>query len=70
MDTFEHTTLAAALKAVPDPRKRRGHRYPWSLLLILIAAALARGKRHRREIGRWVQEHATELACWLAWPPQ
>lgn len=67
MDTFEYTTLAAALKAVPDPRKRRGQRYPWSLLLILIAAALASGEHHGRGIGQWVQEHATELARWLAW---
>lgn len=67
MDTFEYTTLAAALKAVPDPRIRRGQRYPWSLLLILIAAALASGEHHGRGIGQWVQEHATELARWLAW---
>ncbi len=67
MDTCQYTTLAAALTEVPDPRQRRGQRYPWSLLLILFTAALASGERHERGIGQWVQEPAPELAHWLGW---
>jgi len=33
MATGEYTTLVEAFRAVPDPRKRRGQRYPWWLLL-------------------------------------
>ena len=65
MDTPEYTTLAAALKGLPDPRQRRGQRYPWSLLIL---AALLSGERHGRGIGQWVQEHAAELGDRLGWP--
>ena len=52
MDPDQYTTLAAALQAVPDPRQRRGQRYPWSLLLTLIMAALISGEQHGRGIGQ------------------
>ena len=61
MDRGEYTSLAAALRAVPDPRQRRGQRYPWWMLLTVIAAAVASGQRHGRAISQWVQEHRTEL---------
>ncbi len=38
MDHEEYTTLVATLRSVPDPRKARGQRYPWELLLTLIAS--------------------------------
>ena len=47
MDPDQYTTLAATLQAVPDPRQR----YPWSLLLTLIMAALVSGEQHGRGIG-------------------
>lgn len=62
MDHEEYTTLVAALRSVPDPRKARGQRYPWDLLLTLIAAALASDQPHGRAISQWVHEHAPELA--------
>ncbi len=63
MDEGEYKTLAA----VPDPRQRRGQRYPWRLLLVLIVAAVASGQPHGRAIGQWVQEHASELRTGLGW---
>jgi predicted transposase YbfD/YdcC len=61
MDQPKYTTLAESLKSVPDPRKARGKRYPWLLLLTLIAAALASGQKTVNAIADWVREHADEL---------
>lgn len=62
MDDGKYTTLLEALADVPDPRKRRGQRYPWRLLLVLISAALVSNQRNGRAIGQWVREHHDELA--------
>jgi predicted transposase YbfD/YdcC len=66
MDAPQYSDLRAALAAVPDPRHRRGQRYPWPLLLTLIAAALASGERNVRAIGQWVSERADALQSLLA----
>jgi hypothetical protein len=63
MDTPEYTTLAAPLKGVPDPRLRRGQRYPWDP----DHGRLGQG-RASWGIGQWVQEHAAELGERLGWP--
>ena len=67
MATGEYKTLRAVLAEVPDPRQRRGQRYPWWLLLELIVAALVIGQPHGRAIGQWVQEHAAALPGRLGW---
>ncbi len=61
MDQSQYTTLTEALKSVPDPRHARGKRYPWVLLLSLIAVALASGQKTVNAIADWVQLHADEL---------
>jgi predicted transposase YbfD/YdcC len=61
MDAPQYIPLVAALSDVPDPRHRRGRRYPWPLLLTRISAALAGGARNVRAIGRWVAERAEDL---------
>lgn len=70
MANGEYTTLVEAFQAVPDPRKRRGQRYPWWLLLTLIAAAMLSGQQHGRGIGQWVHEHTDELREALGWMGQ
>ncbi|HEU5103688.1 MAG TPA: hypothetical protein VFU22_31950 [Roseiflexaceae bacterium] len=40
MDQSQYTTLMEVLAAIPDPRKARGKRYSWTLLLTLLAAGL------------------------------
>lgn len=62
MGDGKYTTLVEALAEVPDPRKARGQRYPWILLLTLVSAALVSGNPNGRAIGQWVEEHADELA--------
>ena len=69
MDQPKYTTLSESLKSVPDPRKARGKRYPWSFLLTLLAAALASGQKTVNAIAGWVSEHADELRESLQ-PPQ
>ncbi len=64
MDKNEYTTLAEALAGVPDPRKRRGVRHSWRLVLTLIGAAMVAGQKHTHAIGQWVSEHTqTLLEC-------
>ncbi len=66
MDTAKYTTLRAALHAVPDPRKARGKRHAWSLILILIAAALVSGQKNVRAIAQWAVLHTPEILSLLA----
>jgi len=61
MDTPQYSHVLAALSDVPDPRQRRGQRYPWPVLLTVIAAALVSGQQGLRAIAQWVGEHAEEL---------
>jgi predicted transposase YbfD/YdcC len=73
MDQAKYSTMYAALQAVPDPRHARGQRYAWSLLLTLIAAALASGQQHIWGIAHWAALHAEEIMGLLAldgerWP--
>jgi predicted transposase YbfD/YdcC len=69
MDAPQYTNLRAALAAVPDPRRRRGQRYPWPALLTLIAAALVSGQQNLRAIAQWVAEHAAEVGPTVGLPP-
>ena len=68
MDAPQYSTLTEAVTDVPDPRKARGKRHPWGLIMTLIAAALVAGQRNGRAIGQWVGEHAAELRTQLALP--
>lgn len=46
-------TLVSMLAGVPDPRKRRGRRHPWSALLLVIVAGLLSGANGQRALARW-----------------
>ncbi len=61
----QYTSLLEALAVVPDPRKARGKRYCWLLLLTLLAAGLASGQQTARAIAHWLRLHATELKAAL-----
>lgn len=69
MDAGKYSSLAAALADVPDPRHARGKRHSWSLILVLIGAALLSGQRSVRAIGQWVAERQEELVERLC-PPR
>jgi predicted transposase YbfD/YdcC len=65
MDQPKYTTLVEALTALIDPRKARGKRYPWMLLLTLIAIAIASGQRTVHAIANWAALHWDELRAEL-----
>ena len=68
MDQPYYSTLMDAVVDVPDPRKARGKRHPWPLLLTLTSAALVCGQRSQRAIGQWVSEHGHDLLTHLPIP--
>jgi len=70
MDPGQYTPLVEALRAVADPRKRRGQRYPWVVLLSLIVAAMASGERHGRGISQWIRERESAVSLAMGLPAQ
>ena len=70
MDNRKYSSLMEAVVDIPDPRKARGKRHSWNLLLTLISAALLGGQRNGRAIGQWVDEHTVELMTKLPIPQQ
>lgn len=68
MDEPKYSTLLEAVAAVPDPRKARGKRHPWPLLLAIICSALASQQQSGLAIAEWVRLHAHELRVRLQ-PP-
>jgi hypothetical protein len=65
MDQPKYTTPVETLTILIDPRKARGKRYPWILLLTLIAIAIASGQRTVRAIADWFTLHWEELQAEL-----
>jgi predicted transposase YbfD/YdcC len=55
------------LTQVPDYRKRKGRLHGWTILLSLIAMAVASAQRTPQAIARWVHEHRDDLFAVL--PP-
>jgi len=66
MREAECNTWETWVAQTPDPRARRGRRYQWATLLVLICAALLSGQQQGAAIAQWVREHAAE---WQAWAP-
>jgi predicted transposase YbfD/YdcC len=65
MDMVQDITLMDVLADLPDPRKRRGIRHAWHVVLAVISAALAAGCRTPHAIGQWVHLHAGVLQATL-----
>ncbi len=66
MDKGEYTTLAELLSEIPDPRRKKGIRHQWGLILTLIGAGMLCQQQHMRAIGQWVREHRELLVELLA----
>lgn len=69
MDAPQYSDLLSALSDVPDPRKPRGQRYAWPVLMTIIAAALVSGAQGVRAIGQWASERADDLVPMLGLAP-
>lgn len=65
MNQTQYSTLLEVLAVITDPRKARGQRYAWTLLLTLLAAGLASGQQTVRAIAQWVHLHAETLRAAL-----
>ncbi len=64
MSTADYTTwqgLAKDLAQVCDVRSRRGQRYEWPYLLVLLAVALLAGERTLVGMHHWLHMHEAEL---------
>jgi len=61
MDHEQCISLLDFVKEVPDPRKARGQRYSWELMLGLICAGLAAGQKTAWAIARWAKHQQAEL---------
>jgi len=68
MDELKYSSMMDAVVDIPDPRKARGKRHRWDVLLTLISAALLCGQRSGRAIGQWVDDHTVELMTHLPLP--
>lgn len=64
MDQTQCNSLWVALQRVPDPRARRGRRYPWWWILGLLGMALVAGQRSVRGSAHWIALHRQELVAW------
>jgi len=62
-----HTHWKEAFMQMEDPRKARGKRYPWWVLLTLLASAMVSGHTFPSAIHQWVHEHA-DLIRQRIWP--
>ncbi|MEU3201887.1 ISAs1 family transposase [Streptomyces sp. NPDC006996] len=61
--------LRSFLAAVPDPRARRGIRYPWPALLTAAAAAVLAGAASVTAIGEWVADAPQRVLALLGFRP-
>ena len=65
MGRMEYSYLLDYVKGVPDPRKARGKRHSWELILSLICIGLAVGQKTAWAIARWAQYQQTALCGML-----
>lgn len=61
-------TWAEMVSQLPDPRARRGRRYAWASLVLLVCAAVASGQQTGAAMTQWVAEHAAEWQRWVPSP--
>ncbi len=61
----ERRALAGALASVPDPRARRGVRYPFVAILVVATCATVAGARSFAAIGEWVADLPAEARASL-----
>lgn len=61
MDLKKYSSVSEALSEVPDPRKARGQRYGWGMVMTVLVWAVACGQRTVHGIADWVTLHRESL---------
>lgn len=61
MDRTESTTFAALIASLPDTRKPRGQRHPWSAIWTIICLALLSDQRTPHAIAHWALLRSDDL---------
>ncbi|NOX61008.1 MAG: ISAs1 family transposase [Chloroflexi bacterium] len=61
MANSQYITVLDILADIPDPRKDRGKRHPWWMILLLLVLGLLQGEETPYGIGMWVQANAERL---------
>ena len=62
MDQVEYDSFLDFVKGVQDPRKARGKRYGWQVVLSLLCMGLAIGQKTAWAIARWAK-HQQDVLC-------
>lgn len=57
MDPLEYNTFWEAVRNVPDPRRARGRRYSWEMILAILCTGLASGHKTIWAISHWAALH-------------
>lgn len=65
MNQINYTTLVGKLAAIPDPRSKRGQRYEWLFVLVVICGALLSGQKSVRGMAQWAFVHGREILSLL-----
>lgn len=66
--TIDPASLASAFEQITDGRKKKGKRYPLSLLLTLLMLGKLAGETSVNGIVDWIKERQAELRVQLNWP--
>ncbi len=61
MAAYQYSTVLDILADIPDPRKARGKRHPWRLILLLLVLGLLLGEDTPYGIGMWGEANAEQL---------
>ncbi len=62
------TSIAAAFRQVPDPRRRQGTRYPLAAILTLAVAALLANHRSLLAMAEWAADQSEDMKRALGFP--
>lgn len=65
MDDREYSTILEAVQEIADPRKARGQRHRWRMLLTITLAGLASNYQTSRAIAQWAHDHVEQLRAHL-----
>jgi hypothetical protein len=61
VDKKQCSMLMSVFQKLPDPRHKRGQRYAWPVLLVLVSSAVMAGQQGVHAMADWLRLHVSEL---------